>query len=591
MIHKKSNITLAVLPFQVNSTEERIKNLFLGFAEDLSTNFSRFIGLSVISSFSTAQIKDIGNTAEIDKLSADYLVTGNVRHLKDNLRISIQLVKTTDKSLVFGGQHDETLDSLLEAQDSIIQQIVNVLQEKIDYNLLSHSYKKNAVELAAYENYLIGMSILMKGTGDNDKKSRAYFNAAIKIDPGFSLAYTGLSLSYFNFWSCLLWDRWDTSMKGAHKYALMALELDPDDYTALGILGRTYVFKGEYERAEYCLRKSLRMNPNDASNLLRVSFSLMFLGYADEAVNLYLKAVEINPFHKDIYFAYGSNYYLQTGDFKKSIALSKKVPFNCWTDFPAWVAAAYLQIGDLDNMWKCWEIYLQQFKVEAYTGKDKLEAEALDWLLILSPFKGDNYLAPLCDHIRSQKFIPEKEEQKLPSKNHPAFILKGEVWEMNYKNGTINLKDAKGYHDIHSLLSRPFHEFHCMDLMGAVINASNATELIDDRAKAAYLKKLNELQSEIDEAEAMNQPAVLTSLREKQAALQDHLTRSLAIGGKTRKVGASVEKARSAITWRIRNAVKKIIHAHPELGNHLSKSIKTGTYCAYKPEISVDWIL
>ncbi|MEL4456253.1 tetratricopeptide repeat protein [Lutimonas vermicola] len=585
------NIAIAILPFQVMTKEERIKNLFFGFTEDLMTSFSKFIGLSVISSYSTLQIKDVTNQSEIDQLAADYLVFGSVRHINDTLRISIQLVNSKDKSLVFGEQYNETIYSLLDAQDTVVQQIVSVLQEKINYNLLSHSYKKNAVDLAAYENYLIGMSILKKGSGDNDKKSRDYFNAALKIDPNYSLAYTGLSLSYFNFWSCLLWDRWDKSMKGAHTYALKAIELDPNDYTALGVLGRTYVYRGDYEQAEHCLRKSLRMNSNDASNLLRVSFSLMYLGYADEAVKLYLRAIKINPFHKDVYFAYGSNYYLEVGDFEKSIALSKKVPFNCWTDFPAWVAAAYLQVEDFNHLWKCWNIFLNQFENKAYTGKETLEKEAIDWLIILNPFKGKNYLSPLFDFIRSHKNIENPVEQKPLQRSNSSFLLKGDVWVLNYKHKSITLKDAKGYRDIHKLISQPFYEFHCLDLMESAVDESISTESIDAKAKAQYISRIKELQEDIDEAEEMNQSEKIALLRHEYDTILDYLSQTLGLAGKTRKVGSTVEKARSAVTWRIRNAIKKIENNHPELGNHLSKSIKTGTLCAYNPELTVHWIL
>ena len=66
---KNKNISIAVLPFQVSSNDERIKTLFIGFTEDLITNFSKFIGLSVISSFSTQRIEDISNKDEIDKLN------------------------------------------------------------------------------------------------------------------------------------------------------------------------------------------------------------------------------------------------------------------------------------------------------------------------------------------------------------------------------------------------------------------------------------------------------------------------------------------------------------------------------------------
>lgn len=141
------------------------------------------------------------------------------RCLNDKIRISVQLVNSQDQSFVFTGTYDEALDSLLEAQDNIIQQIAAVLQEKIDHNSLSHSYRKESVNLAANENYLLGMHTLKKGTAQSDVNARKFFNAVIKTNPRYSLACTGLSLSYFNFWSCMLWDRWDLAHKGAHKHA------------------------------------------------------------------------------------------------------------------------------------------------------------------------------------------------------------------------------------------------------------------------------------------------------------------------------------------------------------------------------------
>ena len=591
MILKNKNITIAVLPFQVISDEDRIKTLFTGFTEDLINNFSKFIGLSVISHISTFHIKDITDQSLIDQLGADFLIIGSVRQLNNTLKISIQLVKSEDKSLVFTGQYNESLNSLLETEDNIINQIVSVLQEKIDIELLSHSYKKESVQLAAYENYLLGMNILREGTANSDLKARDYFNAALKIDPHYSLAYTGLSLSYFNFWSCLLWDRWDISKKGAYKYAKKAIEINPNDYIALGVLGRCYVYLEEYEKAEHYLRKSLRMNSNDTSHLLRVSFSLMFLGYANEAVSLYLEAVRLNPFHKDSYFAYGSNYYLETGDFETSIALSKKTSFDVWTDFPVWVAAAYLQLNNIDEVWKCWSIYLKQFKASIYSGEKTLEEEALDWFITVNPFKGDNYLLVLYEFIKTQKKIGTT-KNKASTKNDPSlFILKGNVWEMSYKNTSIILKDAKGFHDIHKLLCQPAKEFHCLDLMEAIIDESNNTQAIDAKAKSEYLKRIKELQLEIDEAENLNQIEKIDSLREEYDGILDYLSQSLGLSGKTRKVGSTIEKARSAVTWRIRNSIKKIDKVHPELAKHLSKSIKTGTFCMYAPEIEINWIL
>lgn len=206
-------------------------------------------------------------------------------------------------------------------------------------------------------------------------------------------------------------------------------------------------------------------------------------------------------------------------------------------------------------------------------------------------FKGDNYLSSLCDYIRAEKQIPKSVGSVSKNIFLTSFQLKGDTWELNYKGSSTILKDAKGLHDIHKLLCFPLEDFHCLDLMGAAIDESNSIESIDSKAKNQYLNRIKELQIDIDEAEEMNQIEKTAKLREEYDSILDYLSQSLGLTGKTRKIGSSVEKARSAITWRIRNAIKKIKSVHPELGNHLSKSIMTGTYCSYKPEITIDWIL
>ena len=82
----------------------------------------------------------------------------------------------------------------------------------------------------------------------------------------------------------------------AQKYAIKALDLDENDYQALMVLGRTYLYSHDFEKAEHYFRKSIRMNPNDANNLMQIAFLMVYLGYADEALKLYNKANKLNPF-------------------------------------------------------------------------------------------------------------------------------------------------------------------------------------------------------------------------------------------------------------------------------------------------------
>jgi hypothetical protein len=56
-------------------------------------------------------------------------------------------------------------------------------------------------------------------------------------------------------------------------------------------------------------------------------------------------------------------------------------------------------------------------------------------------------------------------------------------------------------------------------------------------------------------------------------------------------VGDPAERARSTVTARIRDALRRIERAHPELAHHLRRSVHTGVYCSYRPEDPVDWTL
>jgi hypothetical protein len=56
-----------------------------------------------------------------------------------------------------------------------------------------------------------------------------------------------------------------------------------------------------------------------------------------------------------------------------------------------------------------------------------------------------------------------------------------------------------------------------------------------------------------------------------------------------RRAGSPAERARTAVTARIRSGIARIAQVHPELGRHLRASIHTGTVCVYEPETPHRW--
>lgn len=585
-------ITIAVLPFQVLTDFERLNPIMLGFTEDLITNISKFIGLSVISHLTTQHIQNKSTKDFIEQLGVDYLISGSLRSQGEKVRINVQLTKKEDNSIVFAGHHLETTESIFNAEDAVTHQIVNVLQQQIDRDLLSYSYQKKNTSLDAYIYWLKGMQIMYKGTLESDLEARNYFNKALEIDPHYARAYSGISLSYFNEWSCQLWERWEVSSKGAQEYALKALELDDNDYQALMVLGRTYIFTEDYEKAEHYLRKSLRMNPNDAKNLMHIAFLIVYLGYSEEALKLYEKANKLNPLGQDKFLIYGVFIHFELGHFEKAIFIGKKIKIeDTWIDFPVFIAASYYHLKDYENAKKYWNIFLEQFKTHIVRENQPTGIDAVEWHINVNPFKDKTNLKEFWNYISKGKLKDQKEKLEFEPRSQEAiFAYKGDMWHLGFLGQTVNLKNAKGFHDISKLLSNPDNEFHCMELMGGISNSTFEMPTLDHKAKMEYQKQIRKLSMEIEDAKELKNYELLKKLEEKYDSLVAHLSQSLGLAGKPREIGSPVEKARSAITWRIRSAIKKIKTVHPALAKHLSKSISTGTYCAYKPEYDILWI-
>jgi hypothetical protein len=171
--------------------------------------------------------------------------------------------------------------------------------------------------------------------------------------------------------------------------------------------------------------------------------------------------------------------------------------------------------------------------------------------------------------------------------NH--FIKESAVWRLSFDGSVVQVPELKGFFDIQQMLSEPRRVFHCAELMGSALN-DNGEKLLDDKARKQYQKKIIDLQAEIQEAEERNDSAVQEKLQAEYDALIDHLSKALGLKGKTREAGSTVEKARSAVTWRIRKAIARIEQSHPHLGAHLSNAIKTGTICSYQPDREINWI-
>jgi hypothetical protein len=161
----------------------------------------------------------------------------------------------------------------------------------------------------------------------------------------------------------------------------------------------------------------------------------------------------------------------------------------------------------------------------------------------------------------------------------------GDLWEVGYAGRTATVRDSKGLRDLAVLLDRPGVDVPALELAGTDPQGGGRPEAVLDRsALAAYRRRLHELEGELaDAGDAADLGRVERLSAEREAVLAE-LRRSTRPDGSSRGFGAhDAERARKAVSARIRDAIGRIGQVHPELGEHLDRSVVTGTACRYEP--------
>jgi tetratricopeptide (TPR) repeat protein len=193
------------------------------------------------------------------------------------------------------------------------------------------------------------------------------------------------------------------------------------------------------------------------------------------------------------------------------------------------------------------------------------------------------------------------------------FRKQGEYWILSWARSESRLKERKGFHYIAWLLRHPGQELAAQDLIAnvepaglpagsagkphrgqsATITGSlgDAGPALDATAKAQYKRRLADLGAELELAEQLNDPGRAERTRSEIEFIHAELAAALGLGGRSRKISSHAERARLAVTKTVKGALTQIRQAHPELGRHLTLSIRTGNFCVYLPEQPVAWKL
>jgi eukaryotic-like serine/threonine-protein kinase len=288
---------IAVLPFVNASPDPDNEYLSDGITDELIDALAKVAGLRVASRTSVFALK--GKPQDVRAigalLGASVVLEGTVRKAGERLRITAQLVNTSDGRLLWSQRYDRELDDVFVVQDEIARTIVSTLRATYFADLAPPERKRYTDNVAAYGLYLRGRFEWNKRTHEGIAEGIRYFEQAIAADPGYALAYTGLADSYalqLDYRSVPVGE----GLERAKGYARKALELDETVAEAHASLAWVlFIYDWDWKSAERAFRRAIELNPHYASARQWYAFLLASQNKCEEGLVEAHTALELDP--------------------------------------------------------------------------------------------------------------------------------------------------------------------------------------------------------------------------------------------------------------------------------------------------------
>jgi TolB-like protein/DNA-binding winged helix-turn-helix (wHTH) protein/Flp pilus assembly protein TadD len=327
----KATITsIAVLPFANETGDSNAEYLSDGISESLINSLSQLPDVKVIARSSAFKYRgtnyDLQDVAKA--LGVEAILTGQVTQRGENLAISVELVRASDKTQMWGAHYDRKMSDSLAIQREIASEIIEKLKLRVSGETERTKHYTDSNE--AYQLYLKGRFYWNKRTGEALNKAIEYFNQAIEKDPGFALAYAGLADCYV-----VPGNRLEprVAMPKAKAAAMRALELDETLAEAHVSLGRVLaVYDWDWKSAEKEYKRAIELNPRYGTAHQWYGGYLAVMGRSDEAIAERKLAQELEPVSLTINFELGLAFYHARAydqaieQFQKTLELDQNFP-------------------------------------------------------------------------------------------------------------------------------------------------------------------------------------------------------------------------------------------------------------------------
>lgn len=196
--HPKS---IAVLPFEDLSQAHDQQWFAAGLTEEILNSLARTPDLHVAARTSTMSIKP-GDVREIGRrLNVAHILEGSVRRDGDRVRVTAQLIRTSDGFHLWSQNYDRPANDVVSIQENIAVAIAQSLKTIMSPQRLQAMVILGTRSVEAYDEYLKGLAYERRGlvTGADTDTKLAYeaYERARTIDPAFAAAQWEAAQAWF----------------------------------------------------------------------------------------------------------------------------------------------------------------------------------------------------------------------------------------------------------------------------------------------------------------------------------------------------------------------------------------------------------
>jgi adenylate cyclase len=318
-----SKHSIAVLPF-INMSCNNAEDYFSdGITEEIINSLANIDGLHVTARTSSFAFKNKNlDVREIGRqLNVSLILEGSVRKSDKQVRITAQLIRSSDGYHIWSCKWDRDLINILMLQD----EIAGIIAGKVNSNVKNDIpvSEKKIENPEALDHYLKGTFLQNRWDFSHSREMVSCFEKAIELDPKFVKPYIALCNALTWMGATGQTDPVDANTK-IDQYLSIAAGLDEnmaDIY--LIISGKKYWMEWNIPEALSNVNKALQLRPSYADAILHKGLILATMGKIEEAFDHLFQAERLNPFHSTVNYCIALIYRL-VGEPEKSLSYIEK---------------------------------------------------------------------------------------------------------------------------------------------------------------------------------------------------------------------------------------------------------------------------